>query len=111
MRQGAVAVNDISTGIAHLLLGADRDAWEACRASCQAEDVVVVLDAGVMALADPAVVESFPCPVWVSEPDLLARGLPVPSMGASQDAGIAGLVDDSRVIKLLASHRQSLSWR
>ena len=104
-------MSDVRTGITHLLLGADRETWQACRASCQAQDVVVVLDAGVMALADPAGVEGFPCPVWVSEPDLLARALPVPSMGGSQDAGIAGLADDARVIELLASHRQSLSWR
>lgn len=104
-------MNEISTGITHLLLGADRDTWQACRTSCQAQDVVVVLDAGVMALADRSAVEGFPCPVWVSEPDLLARGLPVPSIGGSQDAGIAGLADDARVIELLASHRQSLSWR
>ena len=97
-----------SSGVLHLLMSTDTQAWQACLACCAGGDTVVLLDAAVMGLTGKFTESSnvFPCAVAISEPDALARGL---HKHAGSDA--IAMVSDSDVVELLETHKQCLSWR
>ena len=95
-------------GILHLLLSGDARAWRDCLAACCEQDTVLLLDAGVMALAvlGEGGLQGSPCRLAVSALDAQARGL-------SEDmAGPAlAFIKDEDIVALIEAHRHCLSWR
>ena len=90
------------------MLSADRRAWQECCACLGEGDQVVLLDAGVMLLADPEADCSF-MPfgsLAVSAADASARGL-----DAAQPVTGAHWVSDAEIVTLLERHSHCLSWR
>lgn len=112
LRKVAFAMSGIREkhGVCHLLLSAAVESRRACQSSCREDDVVVLLDAGVMAMVDESTDSGFPCLVWVMEADLVARGVPMPT-GAGKASGAVGLTNESRVLEIIESCAQTLSWR
>lgn len=94
--------------ILHLLLSGDARAWRDCRAACSEQDTVLLLDAGVMALAvlGGGGLEESPCRLVVSALDAQARSL------SEEMAGPAlAFMKDEDIVGLIEAHRHCLSWR
>ena len=94
----------------HLLQGSGVDTWQQCFAACLAGDVIVAMDAAVMALmpgsAAQAVSAHPPVDLWVLQADASARGF-----ADGQQPGVRGLVDDAGLLDFLRRHPRCISWR
>lgn len=97
-----------SVGALHLLQHESRDALADLRAFCAAGDAVVLLCAGVLAMAREGFFDQLPPGVRV-----LAHAGDVAAQGLASLAGEqkVELIDDGALVRLVAAYPHCLTWR
>lgn len=75
-----------------------------CLGMASPNDAIILIENGVYAAISPQIIAPAPCPIFVLEADLTARGL------TQQKLKNIKLVDYSGWVELTATFPKSLSW-
>lgn len=96
-----------ATGVLHLLLTADADAWRDCARLATGRDAVIVLGEAVSALSNPSCPEQadWSCEVAVASADAEALGYTSALTASGYSA-----VSDRQIVAMSEQFGHSLSW-
>jgi len=99
---------DQKSGILHLLMSSESQAFDQCLQASRREDVVVLMDRGVMKLMslEEGTVSDFPCTVLVLRSDCEARIGPL-----QKPLEPVRSIDEGELVALMVSLPHCLSWR
>ncbi|MGH8034005.1 MAG: DsrH/TusB family sulfur metabolism protein, partial [Lysobacterales bacterium] len=92
----------------HLVMHANRNAWDNCQACCGPGDTIVLMNTAVTLMAGPLAINpsEVPIPVFCLAADVRAHGLHEHLAGRN-----VTMIDDHGLVRLVCLHRHCLSWK